>query len=263
MHHHLDSYAYRNGLRYLPPSYKLGFALGLLILALMAQPLTQALLALWLSLWTVGYARIPARVYAAWLGIMLLFWALSLPALVIQVVPTPPLRPDVLWGTDVFGSWHVFLSRRGLHLGWTTGLRSLACSSCLLFVLLTTPFADLLRVFRRWHVSPLLLDLLLLMYRLIFLLLDEALTMHVAQRARGGYRNWRRGLQSLALLTGQLWLRTLHRYEQLTLGLAARGWQGQWRVELPATYHLPRRYAIEAVGGGLGLLVLEWSVRSS
>ncbi|MEN9207865.1 MAG: cobalt ECF transporter T component CbiQ [Gloeomargarita sp. GMQP_bins_120] len=262
MHHYLESYAYRNALRSVSPTAKAGLALGLLVLALVAQPLTQGIIVVWLARWTVSHARIPWRVYGGWLGVLVLFWLLSLPALVIQVVPPLVAFPveDVWLVVDV-GDWQVFLSHRGVYTALTTGLRSLACSSCLLFLLFTTPFSDLLQVLRCCRLPPLLLDVLLLMYRLIFLLLGEVAIMYTAQQARGGYRNWPQALVSLGLLTGQLWLRTLRRYEQLALGLAARGWQGHGRVSLPVTSHLPRRYVVEALVGGLGLLALEGVLR--
>uniref|UniRef100_A0ACD5H414 Uncharacterized protein n=1 Tax=Desertifilum tharense IPPAS B-1220 TaxID=1781255 RepID=A0ACD5H414_9CYAN len=61
MHHHLDAYAYTNRLRPLPPQQKLIFALVVLGIASIAHPATQGLILIWLSVWIVGYARIPPR----------------------------------------------------------------------------------------------------------------------------------------------------------------------------------------------------------
>ncbi|MEN9272069.1 MAG: hypothetical protein Q6K18_02705, partial [Gloeomargarita sp. DG_1_5_bins_55] len=62
MHHHLDVYAYGNALRPLPPAQKLGFALVMLLLAGVGHPGTQMGIVVWMSVWIVGYARIPAGV---------------------------------------------------------------------------------------------------------------------------------------------------------------------------------------------------------
>ena len=69
----------------------------------------------------------------------------------------------------------------------TVGMRSLSCACCLLFVLYTVPFSEGLQVLRQLKVPPLLTDLLLLMYRFVFLFLKTAAELGLAQRARGGY----------------------------------------------------------------------------
>ncbi|WP_240491804.1 CbiQ family ECF transporter T component, partial [Acinetobacter baumannii] len=50
-------------------------------------------------------------------------------------------------------------------------MRSLASVSCLYFILLTVPFTELLAVLRRMKMPVLLTDLLLVMYRFVFVFL--------------------------------------------------------------------------------------------
>jgi cobalt/nickel transport system permease protein len=63
MSHQIDSLAYTNRLRWLPPSHKLSFAIVLLLLSLISAPIVQLLISVWLLLWIVAYARIPAKFY--------------------------------------------------------------------------------------------------------------------------------------------------------------------------------------------------------
>ncbi|MEN9216087.1 MAG: cobalt ECF transporter T component CbiQ [Gloeomargarita sp. HHBFW_bins_162] len=245
MHHDLDVYAYRNALRSLPSAQKLGFALAMVLLALVAHPYTQMLIVAWLSVWIVGYARIPVAVYGRWVGLILLFWLASVPALVVQVSPTAP-------GLEV-GGWFLSLNGAGIMRAWRIGWRALAGGVCLLFIGLTVPFAEVLQVLRRWRFPALLLDLLVLMYRFIFLLLDEVTHLQLAQRARGGDATWRRRLSSTGLLVSQLVVRCLWRYQLFRLGLTARGFTGSIRVEVPVSYRFSPRYCWEA---GLGMVVL-------
>ncbi|MEN9213712.1 MAG: cobalt ECF transporter T component CbiQ [Gloeomargarita sp. DG02_4_bins_56] len=247
MHHHLDVYAYGNALRPLPPAQKLGFALVMLLLAGVGHPGTQMGIVVWMSVWIVGYARIPAGVYGRLVAGMLLFWLSTALILLIQVSPTAPGLP--------VGGWFLSVSAAGVRQAWLSGWRVLAAGVCLLFIVLTVPFAEVLQVLRRWRLPPLLLDLLLLMYRLIFLLLDEVEAMQLAQRARAGDRTWWRRLYSMGLLVSQLAVRCLRRYQVLQLGLAARGFTGTLRVEVPMTYRASPRYWGEAL---LGITLLVW-----
>jgi len=194
MHHHLDAYAYTNRLRPLPPQQKLIFALVVLGIALVTHPVTQGLIFIWLSVWTIGYARIPARVYGSVLTVMLLFLLTSTPALVLEIVPVNQrtLTQANSLGGLVVGNWYCFISQSGFRQAMEVGMRSLACIACLLFMLFTIPFAELLSILRQCRVPVVLIDLLLLMYRFIFLFLDVLTQLQLAQRARGGYRTRQR-----------------------------------------------------------------------
>ena len=75
--------------------------------------------------------------------------------------------------------------------GWRLFAFLLArCTLCLLAMVLlanTTPFADLLRVLKRFRVPALMVTTLALMYRYLFVLADEAQRM---KRARASRTAW-------------------------------------------------------------------------
>ncbi len=262
MHHHLDAYAYTNHLRALPPQQKLTFALVVLGIGLIAHPMNQGLVFVWLSVWTVGYARIPARVYGSLLMVMLFFLLISIPALVVEVVPADQrfLIQTNAFGGLVMGGWYGFISRTGCFQAIVIGMRSLACTACLLFILLTIPFAELLSVLRQCRVPGVLLDLLLLMYRFIFLFLDVLTQLQLAQRARGGYRTRQRWMYSVGLLVSQLIVRSLQHYHHFSLALISRGFNSDFQVYSNASYRYSKRYAIESLVGCVGLVFLEFSI---
>lgn len=263
MHHHLDAYAYTNHLKQIPPLQKLLFALTTLAIALLAHPLTQAAIFVWLNLWTIGYARIPIKVYGRVLAVVSIFLLTSLPALLINVISRDEItdiHPNSLAGL-VIGNWYLFVSYSGLMQAMEIVARSLACFSCLLFILFTIPFAELLSILRQCRFPSVLLDLLLLMYRFVFLFLNVATQLHLAQQARGGYRTRQRWMQSVALLAGQLVVRSLQRYQQFSLGLTARGFNGQFQVYSTQSYKYSRRYALESLLGCIGLVIFELKFR--
>lgn len=258
MHHHLDVYAYGNHLRLIAPQQKLLFAIAVLLIALVSHAIPQLLITLWLGVWTIGYARIPARVYGKVLLLALLFLLMSVPALVLAVVPQEQraaVQLDQMVGVAI-GQGYVFLSRQGLEQALQIGVRSLACTSCLLFILFTVPFTDLLATLRQWRVPALVTELLLLMYRFVFLLLDGFVNLQLAQQSRGGYRTRQRWMQSAGLLASQLLVRSLQHYQAFCLALSARGFNGEFHVYSNRSYHYSRRYGLESLLGCLALLIL-------
>ena len=119
MNHQIDSLAYTNRLRGLPPTHKLLFAIALLILSLISRPIVQLSVALWLTVWIVVYAGIPAKLYLRLLSLPLLFLLASLPALIVAGVGGDRLH-QIQW--DVWqnrgmslGSLYIYASRTGIH----------------------------------------------------------------------------------------------------------------------------------------------------
>ncbi len=259
----IDSLAYTNGLRLLPPKQKLLFATILFILAAIAHPTVQLVIALWMGVWIVVYAKIPGKTYMGLLYVAIFFWLTSLPALVISIVDTSQISQinqvvtDSLGGFNI-GANYIYISRNGIEQGFQIFTRAIASISCLYFIILTIPFTELLETLRSLGFPELITELLLLMYRFIFVLLNTANELWIAQQARGGYRNFSTSLKSLALLIGQLLRRSLLNYRQTSLSLASRGFNGSFRVWKEHRYQPSRRYTIEAVAGCTLLVLWEW-----
>ncbi len=253
MNHQIDSLAYTNRLRGLPPTHKLSFAIALLILSLVSHPAVQLSIALWLAVWIVIYAGIPGKLYLRLLSLPLMFLLTSLPALAMGGIGLNQIQAmqwDIWqgWGISI-GNLYLYVSRTGLYQVSLLFPRTLASTSCMYFILLTVPFTEILQILRQLCCPELVTELLLLMYRFIFSLLAIADELWIAQNSRCGYRTWKRGMHSLGILIGQLLQRTLENYRQVSLSLAARGFNGELRVWNSYPYKPSRRYTFEAVFG--------------
>ena len=110
--------------------------------------------------------------------------------------------------------WRLFL--------WLVGRSSL----CLLTMLLlsnTTPFSEILRVMRRVRVPGMLVTVLSLMYRYLFVMMDEAGRMKRARASRtfSVKKSWR----VAGTVVGQLFVRVSERSERIFAAMCARGWK--------------------------------------
>lgn len=254
----IDTLAYTNRLCRLPPTQKLGFALVLLIITYIAAMPIQLLILGWVSVWAVVYAQIPAGTYFRLLWLTAMFWFSSAPALILNgvgMVDVALVRSDSLGGLQ-WGDYYLYISQHGLIQAGELGVRTIATSACVYLMLLTVPFVAMLDILRRLGCPTLLTELLFLMYRFIFILLDTSRGLWIAQQARGGYRTWRLWIRSLALLISQLLQRTLVNYQQVSLSLAARGFNGEFRVWHSRSYQPSSRYTWEAAIGCTILVML-------
>jgi cobalt/nickel transport system permease protein len=260
---HIDTLAYRNRLRHLPPSQKLWFALSVLLLALTTHYPVQIAIFVWMSIWIAIYAGIPRQVYGAMLFGVSVFLVTSLPALVIEYASSmsPVIQADSLWQTEIWGG-QIYLSRQGSIRSIELLIRCWASTSVLFFIVLTVPAIDLATTCRKLGCPPILIELSLLIYRFIFLLADTAQTIVTAQVSRGGYRTSKLKINSLNLLVQQLIQRTARRYQQLSLGVNARGFDGEFRFWQPQYYQYSKRYARESIAGCVVLIVGEILYRS-
>jgi cobalt/nickel transport system permease protein len=261
--HRLDALAQTNRLRTLPPGQKLAFAAALLLLALVAAPVVQLALSLWLLVWVVAYAGIPWKAYLSVLLLPLGFALTSLPAIVINGAASADfasLQGDVWQGwSQPLGGLTLYISQQGLHQAGVLLSRSLAASSAMFFLLLTTPFNELMEVLRRLGLPALVLELMTFTYGFIFNFWAIVDDIARAQRARSGYSSWRRSLQSLSLLIGQLLHRSMATYRGLAMGLAARGFQGELRLVSCKSHSPSPRHQAEAVVGLVLLSVISLS----
>lgn len=250
MNIHIDTLAYSNRLRHLPPTQKLLFALIVLLLASLSHYPVQIVIFIWMSVWIVIYAGIPRQIYGLMMLGVVTFLVTSLPALVFEYVGrmSPEIRVDSLWQMGV-GSGQIYLSLRGSIRASEVLLRSLASTSALFFIVLTIPAIELATTCQKIGCPPILIELSLLVYRFIFLFADTAQKIVTAQVSRGGYRNHRLRMNSLNLLVRQLIQRTANRYQQLTLGVKARGFEQEFRFWQPQSYRYSWRYAGESIGG--------------
>jgi cobalt/nickel transport system permease protein len=195
------------------------------------------------------YSRLRSPIHTLPAGLKLVATLL----VVILVVLLPPDRPLLLVSVAAFLlvaaalsriPWRFLLLRVLLLEPFVLGVAVLAlfqpggwrlflflvarCTLCLLGMVLlsnTTPFAELLRVLKRAHVPALLVTTLSLMYRYLFVLVDEVQRMKRARLSRTFNSRRTRAWHTLATVVSQLFVRTSERAERIYGAMCARGWK--------------------------------------
>ena len=171
----------------------------------------------------VAVATVPARwaaVFAAAASVLLAVAAVSRIPPVFLMGRLLLLEPFVL-GVALL----TLLQPDGLRVFLAVVLRSTLCLFALILLANTTPFAELLRFLRQVGVPQLLITVLALMYRYIFVLIDESERLQRARASRsfrpGAHRSW----HSVASTAAQLFVRSSERSERIYAAMCARGWR--------------------------------------
>ncbi|MFO1430913.1 MAG: cobalt ECF transporter T component CbiQ [Candidatus Competibacteraceae bacterium] len=241
-----DQYAWTNRWCHHHPVEKLLLAGGLLLLSMILPPLTTApIVLLVVGLATVVGAGIPAATLGRFIAVPGTFLLIGIPFLALSVNSAEGIG----------------FSLSGLETALRVVARSLAAIASMAFLTLTTPVVAWAPLLRRLGVPQVIVEIMLLIYRLIFVFAEQAVTTSQAQTARLGYNGIRRSFRSLGLLVAGLFGRSLAQMRRLEIGLAARNFDGEFRVLQP-TYELsPWRLAL--IGGALLIVAIVGLLGSS
>jgi cobalt/nickel transport system permease protein len=230
--HRLDAYAHASRLRHVHPLNKFAFVLAVMLLCLILdRPAVSATALLWMTglsiLWGGARPGFVLRLLTA----EGLFLALSVVAVAVQIGPA-----------NQGGGWAVTSTPTSLAQAGALFMRALACASAMNFLALTTPVLELVNAARRLRAPAALLDVVLVMYRYVFLLLETLMRMQRAQESRNGYASPAIMLRSAALLGGQLFAASWRSSQRMEMALQARGYEGGVLPMLTPTYTFSRAW---------------------
>jgi len=138
----------------------------------------------------------------------------------------------------------VEVSPEGWRLGLGVAARACAAASVTILLALSVPLARQTALGRRLGLPESLVELMGLVYRMLFLLEESRETIQQTQANRLGYRTGRLALRSLALAGSALFQRSMSRARAMERGLAARGYDGQLRVLLSPDRSRPADYLV-------------------
>ncbi|MCK7484444.1 MAG: cobalt ECF transporter T component CbiQ [Bacillus subtilis] len=150
------------------------------------------------------------------------------------------ITPDIkaIFSFNIF-YFELGITSNSLDQAANVFLKALASVSCLYFLVLTTPLTDIIHVLRKLKLPELFLELMELIYRLIFILLETAQKIYNSQNSRLGYSSLKNSFKSLGYLISNLFTLSFHRANQLFISLESRGYSGsinvlenEWKISL-------------------------------
>lgn len=223
----IDKYAYTSSLRAIDPTQKVLFTLLILITCLISKSILMfCFVVLLMGFITIYKGHTAISLYIKLMAVPLTFLLLSILTLVFEFSKDPSIY---LTGFKI-GTFYIGITSASLQRVCILFFRVLASVSCLYFLCLSTPMTDILRVFEKFKCPSLLTEMMSLIYRFIFVLIDTAYVMHTAQTSRLGYINFKTGIRSFGMLLSTLLIRTLKMNNNLYTALECRGYTGSLKV---------------------------------
>ena len=222
----IDKLCYYSKLRYVNPSEKVLYCILTLILLIASRSVFLAvgilLLNYYLNVVKGGLNGKRYRILLTWplsfliFGTIALFVNISRTTLDFYAIP--------------IGSYYLTGSKIGMWKGFQLIMTALASVSSLYFLSLNTTMPDIISVLKRWHLPKIFVELMMLIYRFIFILLNVAVNITTSQKSRLGYRNYSTSIKSFGAMLSALFINSLKRSGSLFDAMEARGYDGELKM---------------------------------
>ncbi len=222
----LEDIAQTNRLREVNTYLKLIAGTGAILLCLLSSSyLPPLFIALVLSGAILFLARIDAKIYGELFLVPFTFAVMSVAVIIL-----------LSGGGEVYWSWSplpwlsLSLTSESINEGFFVFCRVIGGMSALIFIALTTPMTDLFVVMRQCRVPEVVLDLAMMIYRSIFMIMDQLVQIYQAQVMRLGYGSFRESIQSFSTLCGAVFIGSWSAGEDLIHAMDARCYEGKFAV---------------------------------
>lgn len=180
---------------------------GLLACAVVLPPWPAAALVLLVALAAAHLAGLPATHLLRMLSIPMVFILVAGVSTAVSLDPSGPTLTT---------------SAEAITRACATVARAVAATAALMLLASTTPMSDLTDSLRRIGVPSACVDVVTVMYRMIFLLLDSIGVVRKSQVGRLGYSSVSRSVRSAGLMTAAVLVRAWQRGHALERGLSGR-----------------------------------------
>ncbi|WP_099188368.1 cobalt ECF transporter T component CbiQ [Tepidibacter mesophilus] len=223
----IDKYAYSNALKDYNPMAKFYFAMSFLILSLLNKNIyTFVSIILFMSVIIVFFAKINFKHYIKMILIPLSFLTISIIAILFSVSKD---SKDFLHYIQVL-NLNIGITSYSLDTSKVLFFRALSCLTCAYFIALTIPINQLILVFKKIKLPNVFIEMVVLIYRFIFIFLEEAQEIYVAQDMRFGYISIKKSYKSLSMLISSLFVRVMLRYKDMTISLDSKLYNGEFYI---------------------------------
>lgn len=219
----IDQLSYSSKLRYKNPYVKAFFSVCTLMLCVITRSIIVSMITfLVMGSLTIIKGGTSFSHYNKLIKIPMVFIFLSTISIIVNISKVPLSSV----GFPVFG-YYISISSDSCFFSARLFLTALSSVSCLYFLSLTTPMTDLLMVLDRLHFPPVLIELMMLIYRFIFILMEIANSLTISMKSRLGYKDFKTSCYSVGSLMAVLLLRSMQKASYLYDAMESRCYNGR------------------------------------
>lgn len=248
----IDMYAYNSKINHWNPALKIGLAFLMMLLCILLDNLYVSTLVICLSAFiTIALGKMPWREYVRLLGVFIAF-------LVIGSVVIAFSFSDTEQG--LAGFWtplaYVFVTPESLSTVFHLWGKAFGGVSAMFMMSLSTPSNEIFSVLRRLKVPALIIELMNMIYRFVFVMVDTFVRMNNSAESRMGYVNFKTSLNTFGNIAGNLLVVSLKKGGVYYDAMESRCYDGEllfWDEEKEITSE-----QVFYSGGSFLLIVAVW-----
>lgn len=223
----IDNCAYLNNIKDVNPLIKLGITfIGVIASMLTQNANIHILIMLFMTSLILFIARVDMKLYIKCLKIPIIFLIIGIGLNLINISFE---NKDYIFNVNILGLY-IGTTEFAVKSSVNILLRAMSCIISIYFLILTTPFNQLIIVLKKLHIPHTLIELMILIYRFIFIFIEEAEEIYKSQQLKFGYTNLSTSYNSMSLLIKTLFFRMMRRYEDMSISLDIKLYDGKFHV---------------------------------
>ena len=219
----IDLYAYASHIRNWSSDFKVAFSIIIMILSIiLSNPYVSVTIIFAMAYITVVKGGLDIKEYLSFLTIQLSFIFLSTFTIAIDFSKEPIGQYNMYLG---FG--YIFTSLVQLKRMLFLMLKVFAAISALQMLTLSTPSNEIIAVLRKAHVPKLIIELMNLIYRFIFILIDVHRQMKNSAESRQGYCDFKTSCLTFGNIASNMLVVSLKKANAYYDAMEARCYDGE------------------------------------
>ena len=223
----IDKSAYLNNLKDVNPLLKTFITfMGILISMISKSENIHIFIMLVMSFLIIFIAKVDIKLYLKCLKIPMIFLIIGV---LLNLINISFENKDYIFSLNIF--WiYIGITKFAIQSSIKIIFRSMSCITSIYFLMLTTSFNQLIILFKKLNIPQVLIELMVLIYRFIFIFIEEANEIYKSQQLKFGYINLKTSYSSMALLIKTLFFRMMKKYEDMSVILDIKLYDGKFHI---------------------------------
>ncbi|MBQ9155767.1 MAG: cobalt ECF transporter T component CbiQ [Eubacterium sp.] len=220
----IDAFAYASKMRAWNAGFKVLLATVSLILCIAFNNIyVSVAVILMMGYLTIVIGELELDHYISMMTIPIVFMVVG----AITIAIGYSFSPAGQYNLHVFNLFYIYCSDKSLIQAAVLILKALGAVSALYMMTLTTPLTELVSVLRKIHMPQLIVELMNMIYRYIFIMLETYTRLKNSAESRLGYCDFRTSCYSFGNIASNLFVVSLNKANAYYNALEARCYDGE------------------------------------
>ena len=219
----IDYYSYISKIRNWNPLYKVLMAFSVLLLCIIADNIYVSLaVIITMGIITVFFGGVSTHQYMSLLKIPVVFMILGSIAIAAGISFTPygQYNLNCHW-------FYLYISDESMIKTLSIILKAFGAVSAMYMMTLSTPASEIISVLRKFHIPKIIIELMNMIYRFIFIIMDVQCKMKNAAQSRLGYVDFKTSCYSFGSTAGSLLIVSLKKANAYYNAMESRCYNGE------------------------------------